>query len=67
MSTQTLNSLEITSEKPAQSGLIATIKAFIGAIGDGARAADTYRHLTRNGVSHQDAVRKILVEDYKRG
>ncbi|HRK19095.1 MAG TPA: hypothetical protein PK970_09080 [Hyphomicrobiaceae bacterium] len=67
MSTQTLDGNDhVLKAKPADTGFLKTLKAFFDAIGDGARAADAYRHLTHNGVSHQDAVRKILVEDYRR-
>lgn len=66
MSTQTLDTLDVHHDKPAHRSFLGTVKAVFEAIGDGARAADAYRHLTHNGVSHEDAVRKILVEDYKR-
>lgn len=65
MSTQTIDTLDVRHDKTAHHGVLGTLKAFVEAIADGARAAEAYRHLTHNGVSHQDAVRKILVEDYK--
>lgn len=66
MSTQTFDTLDSLPAADARhSGVIGTFKAIIAAIGEGARAADRYNHLTRNGVPHDVAARKVLVGTYK--
>ncbi len=45
-------------------GFLGFLKAFAAAVSEGAQAHDDYRALTRNGIPHEQAVRKVLTHSY---
>ncbi|MEQ1649251.1 MAG: hypothetical protein ABL898_11740 [Hyphomicrobiaceae bacterium] len=67
MSTQFINADELAADpvvKHRYAGFLGFLKAFASAVSEGTRAHDDYRALTRNGVSHDKAVRQVLNHNY---
>jgi hypothetical protein len=67
MSTQYINAADLPATQAVNQryvGFLGFLRAFASAVSEGTKAHDDYRALTRNGVSHDKAVRQVLNHNY---